>query len=166
MGQGPCPGPASSSSPSGWPAARASLLRAPHTEVTFSDMHASPSRWCVVFAACSRSRRRGRKRRALVGAPSARSLARAMKRAGRGCFVGLVRSAPEASRGWWSVPLPLCPRCRGPPWARATACARPELRTLFSEAFRAGPRRSSPEVLARSGPCQCKPLPKGPERGE
>ena len=65
--QGPCPGPASSSSPSGWPAARASLFRAPHTEVTFSDTQASPSRWSGVFAACSRGRRRGRKRRALVG---------------------------------------------------------------------------------------------------
>ena len=49
FGQGPCPGPASSSSPSGWPAARASLFRAPHTEVTFSDTPASTVAWSVGF---------------------------------------------------------------------------------------------------------------------
>ena len=134
--QGPCPGPASSSSPSGWPAARASLFRAPHTEVTFSDTHASPSRgpWFsrpVLGAAA-------------VAASAARSWGRVMKRAGRVGSVGLVRFAPEAWSRFGCGPL------RGPcrfGSALRLRAARPRL--WFVRASRRRPRCSRARVVKK-----------------
>jgi len=98
--QGPCPGPASGSSPSRWPAARASLFRSPHTEVTFSDTHASPSRGAWFSRSVLGA--------AAVAASAARSLGRRHEARRSRLFLWARRCAPShgrvrlrpASRSW------------------------------------------------------------------